>query len=83
MHVLKIFITGDIDPFDLASLTNERWIGQSSCLRHAIGNYFELNYHNYFLYYCDHLIFLEKKMCNNLANLRFLAVLRSCSYLQS
>ena len=37
-------------------------IGQHSCLRHAIENYFELNYYNYVMWYCDYLIFSEKKI---------------------
>ena len=50
MHVLKIFITGDIFVLlVLLALLMSPEIGQNSCLRHAIGNYFELNYSNYLL----------------------------------
>ena len=41
MHVLNIFITGDICSFGHASLLMSPEIGRNSCLRHVIGNYLE------------------------------------------
>ena len=43
------------------SLLKSPEIGRNSCLRHAGGNYFELNYFNYILQYCDYLTFSKKK----------------------
>ena len=49
MHVLNIFITGIFLLLALLALLMSPEIGQNSCLRHTIGNYFELNYYNYLL----------------------------------
>ena len=42
MYVLKIFIAGNTRSFGFTSVTDEPEIEQNSCLRHAIGNYFEI-----------------------------------------
>ena len=42
MHVLTIFITGNISPLVLPALLMSPEIGRNSCLRHAIGNCFKI-----------------------------------------